>query len=126
MKIAQLIEAKYQSKPTYRNLSNEKIIELFLVYEPEMSEEEGEDGPKHYYTRKEIHIYDKDEHGGEVNWLVVYKKGTHRERVPGGRIGQIQYNDKPVYFVVDHDSNRDWQTDPQKWTVSHLQVLFDG
>ncbi len=125
MKIAQLIEAKYQSKPAYSSLSNEKIIELFMVYEPEMSEEE-EDSPDHHYTRKEIHIYDKGEHGGEVNWVVVYRKGTHMERVPGGRIGQVQYNSKTVYFVVDHDLNRDWQTDPQKWKISHLQVLFDG
>jgi len=78
MKIAQLIEAKYQS-PTYRSLSNEKIIELFFIFEPEMSENPDDD-PKHYYPRKEIHIWDKGPGGGEVPWLVVYRKGTHRDR----------------------------------------------
>ncbi len=123
MKIAQLIEAKYQSKPTYRNLSNEKIIELFLVFDPEMSEDGEEDDPKHFYPREEIHIYDKGRHGGEVKWLVVYRKGTHRQRVAPAR---YEYNDKTVYFVIDHTNDREWQSDPQKWTVSHLQVLFDG
>jgi len=118
MKIAQLIEAKYQSKPTYRSLSNEKIIELFLVYEPEMSEEQETSGITYHYTKKEIHIYDKGEGDGEVNWLVVYPKGTWQY--------DAELNNKTLYFVVDHNNDREWQTDPQKWTVSHLQVLFDG
>jgi len=117
MKIAQLIEAKYQS-PTYRSLSNEKIIELFFIFEPELSENPDDD-PKHYYPRKEIHIWDKGPGGGEVPWLVVYRKGTHRDR-------DGTMNEKPVYFVVQHDGDREWKTDPQKWTISHLQVLFGG
>lgn len=121
MKIAQLIEAKYQSKPTYRNLSNEKIIELFMHYEPEMSEHMGTEGIKHFYTRKEIHIYDKGVDGAEVNWLVVYPKGTWQTNAATGEM-----NNKTVYFVVDHNNDREWKTNPQKWTVSHLQVLFDG
>ncbi len=127
MKIKQLLEAKYVSKPAYRNLSNEKIIELFLVYEEEMSEEGEEGGPTHFYTREDIHIQDQQ---GEINWVVIHKKGTYRKRdyaAPARNArDRNQLNDKTVYIVLDHNNDTEWQTDPQKWKISHLQTLFDG
>lgn len=118
MKIAQLMEAKYQQddKPEFTNLSNEQIFKKFMHLEPEMSEE-GEN--MHFYTDKNIHIYDKGRDGsGEVNWVVVYPPGTTRERG--------HPNEETWYFVIDHDQDNEWQTNPQQWQISQLRILFDG
>lgn len=122
MKIVQLIEAKLASGgPTYKKLSNEKIFSMFMIREPELSDEGEND---HFYTRKEIHIYDKGD-DGEINWVVVYPPGTIKIRQ--GRPGTRRTpNKETVFFSIDHDNDREWQTNPQKWQISHLQVLFDG
>ena len=56
--------------------------------------------------------------GGDVNWVVVYP--------PGRWQALTTPNKETVYFVVDHDNEREWKTNPQNWQISHLQVLFDG
>lgn len=117
MKIAHITEAAYtDGGPRFKKLTNKQIISKFMIHEPELSEEAEND---HYYTRKEIHIYDKGK-GDEVNWVVVYPPGTRTVR------GGSNPNTEPIYFSVDHDNDREWRTDPQKWQISHLQVLFDG
>ena len=121
MKISQIIEAAYASGGAqYKKLSNEKIISMFLVHEPEMSEE-GES--QHFYVNNKIHVYDKSG-DGEVNWVVVYPPGTYTalQRVnPSGSV-----NKETVYFAIDHDNEKEWETNPQEWQISHLQLLFDG
>ena len=122
MKILNLLEAKLANTgPKYKTLSDEKIISMFMIREPELSDEGDSD---HFYTRKEIHIYDK-EGNGEINWVVVYPPGGIDIRQ--GRPGTPRTpNTETVYFSIDHDTDREWQTKPQNWQISHLQVLFDG
>ena len=117
MKIAQLTEAKYQqdNKPEFTSLTNEQIIKKFMHLDPELSDM-GEN--LHFYCDKNVHIYDKGRNGGEVNWCVVYPPGSTHERG--------HPNEETWYFVVDHNHDDEWQTNPQKWQISKLTVLFDG
>jgi len=99
MKINQLLEAKYSTG----EMTNEKIINAFMVEDKEMADD---DHPQRFfYTHENLHITDQDWDGGEITSVVVYP-------------------DKII--SIDHDTDKEWDTNPQKWVVSELRVIFKG
>lgn len=99
MKINQLLEAKYATG----DMTNEKIIDAFMVEDKEMADDAHPQ--RFFYTHENLHINDNDWDGGDIMSVVVYP-------------------DKVI--AIDHDNNREWQTNPQQWTVSELRVIFKG
>jgi hypothetical protein len=117
MKLQQIQEATYATKPPDKGWSADKVIQTFFVLEKEWTEEMLDYDDKSYYlygARAYSVPEDRD--------IVVFD----RDPVYGTRITALYKLKDGTYLFQDADNEREWTVDPSKFHVLHMQPIYAG
>ncbi len=117
MKIKQLTEARLaKPKPQHRNLSDEKVVQMFFEEDEFQRKEYLRDydpgdslyGTRYFYVKKGLVVHDNRQHEiiSNVVWFPPVRKG------------------KGKWVTMDHENDQEWEVNPSKFEIDMTTPVY--